>query len=338
MLTSPEKLPSDLDRRGLAPAYLVFGDEPLQVMESVDAIRATARAAGIGERLVFEVEAGFDWQQLLAGTNELSLFAERRLIEIRLGGRKPDKAESAILADLLARDDVDDVLLLSAEKIDRNAQKSKWFKAIERAGVVVQARQIVARQLDRWIQERARRYHLSLTTAAAELIAVRAEGNLLAAAQEIDKLALLVDGGEVDVDIVLGATVDSARFDVFSLIDVTLAGDAAKAVRMLRGLREEGTEAVVIGWAVNRELRTLLNIAAAVATGQAVASVLNEYKVWSSRTGIVRRALERAPLGRLRHLFERSIRLDRIIKGAAPGNPWDELELICLGLATGRGR
>lgn len=338
MLTSPEKLAGEVDRRGLAPAYLVFGDEPLQVMESIDAIRAAARASGIGERLVFEVEAGFDWQQLLAGANELSLFAERRLIEIRLGGRKPDKTGAAIIEDLVSRGDTEDVLLLSAGKIDRNAQKSKWFKAIERAGMVVQARQIAARQLDRWIRERARRYRLSLSAPAAELIAVRAEGNLLAAAQEIDKLALLVDGGEVDAETVLAATVDSARFDVFSLIDVTLAGDAAKAVRMLRGLREEGTEAVVIGWAVNRELRTLLNIAAAVAAGQAVTSAFNEHNVWSSRAGIVRRALDRSPLPRLRRLFEASIRLDRIIKGALPGNPWDELELLCLGLATGRAR
>ena len=334
MLISPEKLPADLERRGLAPGYLVFGDEPLQVMESVDAIRAAARAAGVSERLIFEVEAGFDWQQLLSGANELSLFAERRLIEIRLRGRKPDKTGGAILEDLLARDDVEDILLLSAEKIDRNAQKSKWFKTIDSAGVVVQARQIAARQLERWIQERARRYKLTLTAAAAELIAVRAEGNLLAAAQELDKLALLVDGGEVDADMVLGAMVDSARFDVFSLIDVTLAGDAAKAVRMLRGLREEGTEAVVIGWAVNRELRTLLNIAAAVAAGKPVAAVLNEHHVWSSRTGIVRRTLDRSPLQRLLRLFEDSIRLDRIIKGAALGDPWDELELLCLRLAT----
>lgn len=334
MLLSPEKLPAELERRGLAPGYLVFGDEPLQVMESVDAIRAAARAAGVAERLIFEVEAGFDWQQLLSGANELSLFAERRLIEIRLRGRKPDKTGGAILADLLARDDSQDILLLSAEKIDRNAQKSKWFKTIDSAGVVVQARQIVARQLDRWIQERARRYELNLSAAAAELIAVRAEGNLLAAAQELDKLALLVDGGEVSAEMVLGAMVDSARFDVFSLIDVTLGGDAAKAVRMLRGLREEGVEPVVIGWAVNRELRTLLNIAAAVAGGQPVASVLNEHNVWSSRSGLVRRALDRASLPRLRRLFEDSIRLDRIIKGAALGDPWNELELLCLRLAT----
>ena len=138
----------------------------------------------------------------------------------------------------------------------------------------------------------------------------------------------------IDADTVLGAIVDSARFDVFSLIDVTLAGDAPKAVRMLRGLREEGTEAVVIGWAVNRELRALLKMAVAIAGGQAVASVLNEHNVWSSRSGIVRRALERAPLARMRALFEHSVRLDRMIKGAALGNPWDELELLCLRLAT----
>jgi len=334
MLIGPEKLDTTLGRDGLARAYLVFGDEPLQIMESVDAVRAAAREAGIGERLLFEVEAGFDWQLLLAGASEMSLFAERRLIEVRLRARKPDKTGAAALAELLDRDDVDDVLLVTAEKLDRNAQKSKWFKTLDGAGVAVQARQVKAGQLENWIRQRAQRYDLRLSSAAAELIAVRAEGNLLAVAQELDKLALLVDGGEVDVDTVVSATVDSARFDVFGLIDATLAGDAGRAIRMLRGLREEGTDAVVIGWAVNRELRALLQMAIALAAGQPMAAVLNDHNVWSSRAGIVRRALERAPAPRVRRLFEDSMRLDRIIKGAAFGSAWDELELLCLKLAA----
>ncbi len=333
MYIAPDSLGSHLDRQGLARAYLIFGEEPLQAIESADLVRAVARADGITERLLFEVEAGFDWLQLQSGANELSLFAERRLIEIRLGTRKPDKTASAILVDLLGRDDVPDIFLITADRLDRNAQKSKWFKAIDAAGVSVQARQVDASKLDRWIMRRAEQRGMNLSGAAAEVIAMRAEGNLLAAAQELDKLSLLVDRGEVDIDVVMAATVDSARFDVFGLIDVTLSGDGAKAVRMLRGLREEGTEAVVIGWALNRELRNLAYMAVDIATGKSVQSVLNAHNVWSSRANVVKRALEHASLGRMIRMFRNSIQLDRIIKGAALGNPWDELEMLCLELA-----
>lgn len=333
MQVAPDSLKSQIERNGLARCYLIFGDEPLQAGESADVVRAAARATGIAERLLFEVEAGSDWQQLKSGASELSLFAERRLIEIRLRARKPDKTGSAILTELFAYDDAQDVFLVSAERLDRNAQKAKWFKTIETIGVIVQVHQINPSQLDQWIIRRARQHQMTLTNAAAELIAVRAEGNLLAAAQELDKLNLLVDQGEVDVDIVLGAMADSARFDVFGLIDVTLSGDGAKAVRMLRGLREEGTDAIVIGWALNRELRGLAYMAVDLAAGKPVQSVLNEHKVWRSRLGIVRQALERTPLARVIRMFLGSIALDRIIKGTRPGDPWDELEMLCLELA-----
>jgi DNA polymerase-3 subunit delta len=336
MLVAVDSLGSHLERSGLARCYLIFGGEPLQTMESADRVRAAARVEEISERLLFEVESGFDWQQLSVAANELSLFAERRLIELRLHGRKPDKAGSAVLAELLARDDVGDILLLTADRLDRNTQKAKWFKAIDAAGVTVQARPVNASQLDRWITRRARQSGLAMTRAAAELIAARAEGNLLACAQELDKLSLLVESGEVDVDVVLAATVDSARFDVFGFVDVTLSGDGGKAVRMLRGLCEEGTEAVVIGWAINRELRNLAYMAVDLAAGNAMQSVLNKHKVWGSRVGVVKQTLERFPLARITRMFRWSMAIDRIIKGARPGDPWDELELLCLDLAGKR--
>jgi len=336
MFVAPDSLESQLERKGLARAYLIFGDEPLQAIESADLVRAAARADGVSERLLFEIEAGFDWQQLTTGASEMSLFAERRLIEIRLGSRKPDKAGSAILVELCGRDDLPDTFLVTAERLDRNAQKAKWFKAIDAIGVTVQARQINPAHLERWIIRRATQHNLKLTQAAAEVVAVRAEGNLLAAAQELDKLTLVVDQGEVDVDVVLGAIVDSSRFDVFGLIDVTLSGDGAKAVRMLRGLREEGTEPVVIGWALNRELRNLVYMAVDLAAGKPVQSVLNGHKVWNSRANVVKRTLERVTLARLTRMLRDSIRLDRIMKGAHPGSPWDELELLCLELSGKR--
>lgn len=336
MQVSADSLETHLERKGLAGAYIVFGDEPLQSIESADLVRAAARAEGILERLLFEVESGFDWHQLLGQANELSLFAERRLLEIRLGKRKPDKPGSAALTNLLNQNDSRDIILVTAGRLDRGVQKSKWFKAIDAAGVTVQARQITSSKLDQWIMRRAKAHDITLSAPAAELIAVRAEGNLLAAAQELDKLSLLVDRGEVDVDTVLNAMVDSARFDVFGLIDAALSGDSVKAVRMLRGLREEGTEAVVIGWAFNRELRNLVHMAVDVAAGQPVQSVLNGHNVWGSRVSIVRRTLERASLARLTQLFRDSMLLDRIIKGSLLGNPWDELEMLCLELSRKR--
>lgn len=336
MSITVDGLGPQIERDGLARCYLIFGDEPLQAAESADLVRSAARSIGISERLLFDVEAGFDWHLLQSGVNELSLFAARRLIEIRLGPRKPDKPGSAILTELCRRDDLQDIILVSADRLDRNAQKARWFKTIDAIGVTVQVRQIGPNQLQGWIARRATQHAMTLTNAASELIAVRAEGNLLAAAQELDKLSLLVDSGEVDVDIVLSAMVDNARFDVFGLIDVTLSGDGAKAVRMLRGLREEGTEPVIIGWALTRELRSLAYMAVDLVAGKPVQSVLDEHKVWRSRSGIVQRALKRASLARLIHLLLDSIALDRIIKGSLPGNPWDELEMLCLELAGQR--
>lgn len=336
MSVTVDGLGPQIERDGLARCYLIFGDEPLQAAESADLVRSAARSIGISERLLFDVEAGFDWHLLQSGVNELSLFAARRLIEIRLGPRKPDKPGSAILTELCRRDDLQDIILVSADRLDRNAQKARWFKTIDAIGVTVQVRQIGPNQLQGWIARRATQHAMTLTNAASELIAVRAEGNLLAAAQELDKLSLLVDSGEVDVDIVLSAMVDNARFDVFGLIDVTLSGDGAKAVRMLRGLREEGTEPVIIGWALTRELRSLAYMAVDLVAGKPVQSVLDEHKVWRSRSGIVQRTLKRASLARLTHLLLDSIALDRIIKGSLPGNPWDELEMLCLELAGQR--
>lgn len=336
MQVSANNLKAHLGRKGVERAYLVFGDEPLQAVESTDLVRASARAAGITERLLFDVEAGFDWQRLNAEANEMSLFAEQRLIEVRLAACKPDKAGSVVIADLLSREDSQDVFLFSAEKLDRNAQKSRWFKAIDGAGVTVQVRQIKASQLDQWIRQRAIALDINLAATGAELIAIRAEGNLLAAAQELDKLSLLVDKSEIDAAAVLKLTVDSARFDVFGLVDVSLAGDSAKAVRMLRGLREEGTEPVVIGWALNRELRALVHMAGDIAAGNPLQSVLKQHNVWSSRASIVTRALKRADLRRLTQMFRDTMQIDKIVKGAATGNPWDELEMLCLRLSSGR--
>ncbi len=333
MLIKPERLADHLAREPLKRCYLLFGDEPCQALDSAHAIRAAANRAGITERLVFDATTGIDWQALRQEAGSLSLFASRRLLEVRLGGRKPDKAAGEALAALLGGDESEDVWLVTAPQLDKRDQGSVWFTSADRRGVVVSCRALDAEAFRRWLAARAHGAGLRLAGEALELLAVRAEGNLLAAAQEIDKLSLVCGDGQVAAEQVLLAVADSARYDVFKLIDATLEGNAARAVRILRGLREEGTEAVVVSWALNRELRTLARAAAAVGGGGSVESALAAQGVWQTRIGLLRRALTRLRLDRLLELSRASARTDAVVKGAADGDPWGELETLIVVLS-----
>jgi DNA polymerase III subunit delta len=334
MQVKPDKLLEHLARKGLQPVYLIFGSEPLQALESADCVRTTARANGVAERLVFEL-ASQDWGTLRGMAGNLSLFAERRLIEIRLAGKKPDKAGVDCLLDLLNDPHTMDVLLITAEGLDRQQQASTWVKACEQHGVVVACRDPDMATFRDWLSTRAATRGLTLSNEANEFLALRAEGNLLAAAQEIDKLVLLASNPTLDLAEVMNAVSDSARYDAFQCVDAALEGHPARTVRIARGLREEGTEPIVIGWSLNRELRTLTRLAAAQACGTPLESALTQHNVWSSRQGLVRRALKRHPVARLGLLLEASIRLDQLIKGSGIGNVWDDLESLLLALAGG---
>jgi DNA polymerase-3 subunit delta len=333
MQVKPDRLAADLERHGLRPVYLVFGDEPQQLLESTDAIRAAARGTGAEERIVFDVETGFDWSQIGTAAGSMSLFATRRLIEIRLGSTKPDKKGADVLVELVASLHADDTLLVTADKLDRTVQKKPWFKALDEAGVVVQARQLQLKALKPWLMARAGRHGKTLSDEAAELIAARVEGNLLAAAQEVEKLCLVVDEECIDVDRIISAVTDSSRFDVFALVDSAVTGDVRRTLRILRGLRAEGTEAVIIGWAINRELRSLSRMAADIERGEPMEDIFARHRVWKSRAGATRGALRRHRLQDLVAMLRRSALVDRMIKGSAAGNAWDELEQLCIRLA-----
>lgn len=335
MRQRPDQLEATLRRQGLAPLYLVFGDEPLQILECCDLLRRQARGAGFEERVVLNVEAGFDWQSLGAEAGALSLFASRRLIEVRLGEAKPGTEGAKALAAYAAAPPPDTLLLVSAGRIDRQSQQSKWFKALEQAGVAVQSRPVEAARLPGWLAARARSLGLGLSPAAAELIADRVEGNLLAADQELRRLALLYGDQAVDSEQVLAAVADNARYDLFDYIDCTLTGDGARSLRMLRGLEAEGTEAVVVCWGLSRELRSLCLMAAERAGGAAWEPLFARHRIWDKRRRPVQAALERHRLPVLRRLLREAGRIDRVIKGAAEGRPWDDLAR--LSLALGRG-
>lgn len=331
MQLRPEQLESHLEKT-LAPVYLLSGEEPLQLMEAADAVRAAARSKGVEDREVFNVDKGFDWEQLSVAAESLSLFARQRLLELRLPTGKPGPQGSKVLQAYARRPAEDTVLLIEAGRLDANDRKTAWCKAMESVGVLVQVWPLDLPGTQAWMQRRMRRHGLQPTAEAVRLLAERVEGNLLAAAQEIDKLVLLSGPGPVDADGVLSAVADSARFGVFDLVDAALAGETARAVRVLQGLRDEGVEDVLVLWALAREIRALHRMAEQVEAGKSVQQVLAGVRP-QRRQPVVRQALRRQGAHGLGRLLSGCARVDRAIKGRHPGNPWDELLDLTLNLA-----
>ncbi len=337
MQLTVDRLHERLRAQPLAPIYFFHGDEPLQLLECADAVRKRAFETGIEERCVFDAETGIDWQALADEGNALSLFATRRLFEIRLGERKPDKAGAEILEQLASREQADDIVVVSAGKADAPMKKAKWFTALESHAVCVATRDLRGAALPEWLARRAARFGKRIAPAAAELVADRVEGNMLAAAQEVEKLCLLVDAEIISEADVLGAVRDSARYDVFQLADAVVAGDLPRALRIIRGLREEGTEPLLLNWALGRELRQLAGISQLVARGTSVDAALEQYRVWSNRRGAVKRALSRLGTDDLMHLLAYANFIDTVVKGAQSGEPWDEIEILTMKMGGARG-
>lgn len=339
MKLSPAQLAKHL-QGSLAPIYVVCGDEHLLCQEACDAIRQATRGQGFSERQVFNVETGFDWGQLIEAGASLSLFAEKRLIELRIPNGKPGDKGAAALLDYLARPAEDTVLLISLPKLDGSTQKTKWAKALIDGKDVqfVQIWPVDAAQLPQWIRQRLAQAGLAADQEAVEMIAARVEGNLLAAAQEIEKLKLLAEGGQINAETVQAAVADSARYEVFGLIDACLHGHASHALHMLEGLRGEGIEPPVILWALARELRLLAGIAQQYAQGLPLEKAFAQARppVWDKRRPLVSKALQRHSAQRWNQLLMDAQRIDAQIKGQAEGNPWTGLADLCLQLAGTR--
>jgi len=328
----PEQLAARLGQ-DLPPVCLVSGDEPFQLEEAAASVREAAKAAGHTSREVFWAETGFDWPRLAGAADSLSLFAEKRLVELRLPSGKPGAEGGKVLAAWSENPPPDTLLLIIAGKLDKAQQNTKWFKAVDKAGVVVQVWPVEAAALPAWIARRMQARGMQPTPEAVALLAERVEGNLLAADQELEKLRLLTGGGPVDADQVAAAVSDSARYDVFGLVDAALAGDAARAARMLFGLRGEGVAANLVLWALTRELRALAAMSRALAAGQPQAAVFKAHRVWDKRKGPVQAALRRHPARRWQALLWQAGELERVVKGQAPGSPWEELLQLTLKIA-----
>jgi DNA polymerase-3 subunit delta len=328
----PDRLSGALAPGGLLSVYLVSGDEPLQHGECCDAIRSAAKDAGHTTREVIEVGSGFDWQRLALEAASVSLFAEKKLIDLRLPNGKPGTEGGKALAAYCAAPPPDTLLLLSLPRIDRQQKNSKWFKAIDQAGAIIEVWPVDAQRLPAWIEQRLGQAGITPTREAVRLLADRVEGNLLAARQEIDKLALLHGPGPLDGEQMSAAVADSARYDPFDLVDSALRGEASRCVHILQGLRGEGVPAARVLWALHREVRQLARIAADVARGRSIEHALSRTRVMPRRSGLVRQGVARLRAGQWLGLLDTCRSIDRAIKGLEPSQPWLLLEELVLAI------
>ncbi len=331
MKIKPEQLVNQL-KKGLAPLYIISGDEPLLVQEASDLVRKYAREAGCHERIVMTVEKGFDWHSLSLESGGMSLFAEKRLLELRLPTGKPGDAGGKALRAYAEGPASDDVLLIVAGKIDTKSQQTKWYKTLEGVGVAVPIWPMEVSQLPAWIKQRMKANKMRPTGDAAQVLAERVEGNLLACAQEIDKLFLIHGAAEIDADMIVDAVANSARFDIFGLVDTALSGNGERVARMMSGLRSEGVEPVLVLWALAREIRTLSSMSFEVSHGTSPDQVMRNQRVWEKRKPLIKKGLRRSPR-QWWYLLHRAGQIDRMIKGQATGNVWDELLQLGLMMA-----
>lgn len=324
MQIRPEQLAAAC-QKSLAPIYVVYGDEPLLVQESCDLIRQAARAQGFEERELFHAEANFDWQSLLAEANAMSLFASRKILELRIVNGKPGDKGSKALLEYCEKPSPDNLLLVILPKLDRATLKSKWATALDKNGVMVPVWPIKPQQLPAWLKQRMTRAGLSPSADAIDLLQQRVEGNLLAAAQEIEKLALIAESPQIDGESMAQLVADSARYNLYDLTDAALAGQSEQAERMLRGLLSEGVEPIQILWAIARDLRQLNVAASAHAAGQQIDWALKQAGVWDSKISLFRSALNRLSPKLLESLLLACAVLDKKLKGMRKGDPNQDL-------------
>ncbi len=321
--------------RGLAPLYTVYGDELLLALEAADAIRLRARQAGFGERELFTVDNKFNWRTLKISGDSPSLFATQRLLEIRIPSGKPGVEGGRAMEAHCAALPPETLTLVILPKLDHQAQKSKWFKVLDKTGVSVVATPVERCHLPRWIEQRLARQQQSAASHTLQFIADRVEGNLLAAHQEIQKLGLLYPPGKLSFEQVKNAVLDVSRYDVFKLADAILQGEAARVVKILDGLKSEGTDPILTLWMLAREIRSLANIHFAIADGMPLAQALRAEGVWESRHTLTRQALQRLSPAVLTTALRHATEIDRTVKGLARGDAGDMLLHLALMLAQG---
>lgn len=328
-----EQLSPDLP---LKPLYVIHGEEDLLRVEALDVLRQAARQQGYLNREVYSADsASFDWQELLHAAGSMGLFADLKLLEIHIPSGKPGKAGGDALQELAGRLPEDTAVVLMLPKLERAQMQAKWFAALAKHGVALEAKAVSGAALPQWIQGRLKQAGLEIEADALSLFAERVEGNLLAAKQEIDKLALLHPRGHLlNVADAEAAVANVARFDVFQLAGAWMSGDAARTARLLEGLEADGEEPVMLLWALAEDIRTLIRLTAALKQGQSVQSVRNSLRLWGDKQTLAPMAVRRISIARLLAALQDCAKIDCMIKGAEVGNAWAEFKHLTLELAA----
>lgn len=320
--------------RGLAPLYAIHGEEPLLAIEAADRVRARAREEGYTEREVLTAESGFDWSRLAAAGASLSLFASRRLVELRIPTGKPGPAGAQAIADYCAALPPDVVTLVEFPRLERAALSSRWVSALESAGVLVHARRVPREKLPAWLAGRLKAQGQQADRETLEFIAERVEGNLLAAWQELQKLALLFPPGRLDAGQVRAAVLDVARYEPAQAGEALLGGDPARLARVLDGLQGEGAPVPLMLWQIADDVRAACRVSDLLAEGHPPEQAVKEARVWGPRAAWVGAAAHRLTRARLDAALSRLAFIDRIAKGVERGNVWQELAALGLELAA----
>lgn len=320
----------------LAPVYLISGDEPQQLGEMADAVRAAARKAGFVTREIFSADAGFEWNALTVAAASLSIFSDKKIIDLRLATATPGPDGSKALIAYCQRPPEDSVLLVSTGKLSPDALKSRWFQAVDRVGVVIQVWPLEGQELIRFLQHKLQRRGLHAKIDGVKLLAARIEGNLLAAVQEIEKLYVLYGAGSLSSRQIDDAVADSSRYDVFKLVDSVLTANMNRIFKIMSVLRAEGIAAPIVLWALTREARTLIKIKQALALGKSRDIVYRNHQIWDKRQQLIANVLNRLELNELSRILVLSAKADRQIKGQEQGDAWETLLNICLAFASVR--
>ena len=323
----------------LAQLYVITSDEHLLALEAADKIRAAARRQGYTERDVLSVERSFKWGELLAANQELSLFGDKKMIELRIPTGKPGKDGGAALQSYAKNLSPDNLTLITLPKLDWATQKAAWVASLQQAAVYIDIPNVERAQLPAWISQRLAAQGQSAERASIDFIAERVEGNLLAAHQEIQKLGLLHEPGKLSYEQVQDAVLNVARYDVFKLSEAMLAGDPARLVRMLEGLKGEGEALPLVLWAVSEEIRTLLKLKAGMAQGRPLGALMKEMRIWGPRERMMEPALRRVSLPLLEKALQEAAQVDKMIKGlrakSHAGDAWDALLQLALTICRG---
>jgi DNA polymerase-3 subunit delta len=329
MRLKPEQLVASL-QKNLGSVYLISGDEPLQIVELADSIRQATKQAGFLEREIFSTDTGFEWSEITTSSQSMSIFGDKKVIDLRVPTANFGNDGAKTLISYCEKLPADTVLLITCGKLNTAAMKTKWFEAVDKVGVTIQVKPLEGDELLQWLQNRLQQRGLNTDRAGLALLAERVEGNLLAAAQEIEKLYVLYGASILTKDQIFDVVADSSRYDVFKLIDAILAANVNRIFKVLAGLRNEGIAPPVVLWALMREARTLCKVKIELAEGKSKDMVFRNNQIWDKRVGLVDKALKRLSHNQLFEILTLSAKADRQAKGQESGDVWETILAVCL--------